>query len=144
MGAVGTAVGVGDMAVAVAVVVLAVPDKPGVKVTGNVTDAELTTLPPGAAATHVEQTKPLKEVTGDLTGDQTGVTAIVGVTVGVIVGVIVGVMGTAVVVEEEEEATEEPLPLNREIGTALIAVPTTLQVELHVTSVVPQSEHHLM
>lgn len=30
------------------------PDSLGVKATGNVTDAEPTTLPPGAAAMHVE------------------------------------------------------------------------------------------
>ena len=71
------------MAVVEVVVAL---DRLGVRVTGSVTDAELTTLPPGAAAMHAEQTKPLKEGTEVQIG-VTGVMATEEVEVMVIVEV---------------------------------------------------------
>ena len=97
----------------------------GARVTGNVTDAELTTLPLGADAMHVEQTKPLKEVTE----------------------VQIGVMATAeveVMVIVEAEVTEEPLLSSLGIGTAQTAVPTILQADKHAINAVAKSERCLM
>lgn len=49
-----TGVGIGEVVVEEDMVALQGPDSLGAKATGNVTDAELTTLPPGDGAMHVE------------------------------------------------------------------------------------------
>ena len=120
-------IGVGTVAVVEVVVAL---DRLGVRVTGSVTDAELTTLPPGAAAMHAEQTKPLKE----------GTEVQIGVT-GVMATEEVEVM---VIVEVEGEVIEEPLLSSLGTGTAQTALPTTLQADKHATNVVAKSEQYLM
>lgn len=112
---------------------LRVPDSLGARATGNVTDAELTTLPRGDGAMHVEQTKPLNGATGI---GETGVMATVGV----------GVMGIVawVGVEVEVEATEELLHSSLGTGIAQSAPPTILQADKHATSAVLTSEHYFM
>ncbi|KAL3147732.1 hypothetical protein ABBQ32_002473 [Trebouxia sp. C0010 RCD-2024] len=110
-------------AVVEGMVELRVPDSLGARATGNVTDAELTTLPRGDGAMHVEQTKPLNGATGI---GETGVMATVGV----------GVMGIVawVGVEVEVEATEELLHSSLGTGIAQSAPPTILQADKHATS----------
>ena len=130
--------------VAGAVVQTPCPDKPGGKATGNVTDAEHTTLLAGADATDVELTNYLTEE-GEATvaeieeGEGTVVTAI---------GVIEVTEVTEVTEETEEgevmvkaEATEALQHSSQETGTALTAVPTTLQAVKHAINAMLPSNH---
>lgn len=108
------------------------PDNRGVKATGNVIDAEPTTLLPGAAAMHVEWTKPLNGAT------EIGETGVM-VTVGAAEVEVVMVIVVVVVVEG---ATEELLHSSPETGIAQTAAPTILQADKHATSVVLTNEHY--
>ena len=103
-------------------------DSRGVKATGNVTDAEPTTLPPGDAAMRVEQTKPLSGAT------ETGVTGVMATVVGVVEAMVIVVVVVGV--------TEELLHSSLGTGIAQTAAPTTLQADKHATSVVLTNEHY--